>query len=170
MDSGAGLGIGGHQSARARTDEWLTPPEIITALGAFDLDPCSPRVRPWWTAKRHFSILDNGLAQPWDGRVWCNPPYGAETGKWLARCAAHGNAIALIFARTETESFRDYVWLKAAGIMFLYGRLHFYDVRGQRAKANAGGPSCLVAYDRANLIALWTAHATGAINGKVVEL
>ena len=26
-------GIGGHQSARSRTDEWLTPPEVIAALG-----------------------------------------------------------------------------------------------------------------------------------------
>lgn len=23
-------------------DEWLTPPEIVEALGPFDLDPCSP--------------------------------------------------------------------------------------------------------------------------------
>jgi hypothetical protein len=35
-------------------DEWLTPPEIVKALGTFDLDPCAPAVRPWDTAKRHF--------------------------------------------------------------------------------------------------------------------
>ncbi len=23
-------------------EEWLTPPEIIQALGTFDLDPCAP--------------------------------------------------------------------------------------------------------------------------------
>ena len=27
-------------------DEWLTPPEITTALAPFDLDPCSPIKRP----------------------------------------------------------------------------------------------------------------------------
>ena len=27
-------------------DEWLTPLEIIRALGEFDLDPCSPVRRP----------------------------------------------------------------------------------------------------------------------------
>jgi hypothetical protein len=45
----AGQGIGGHHRPyRGQTDEWLTPPEIIAALGQFDLDPCSPinRVRP----------------------------------------------------------------------------------------------------------------------------
>ena len=80
-------------------DEWLTPPEIIHALGCFDLDPCAPVVRPWPTATRHYTIEDNGLVQPWDGRIWCNPPYGTETGRWLARMAEHGNGIALIFAR-----------------------------------------------------------------------
>jgi hypothetical protein len=34
--------------------EWLTPPEIITSLGMFDLDPCTPSVRPWDTAKKHY--------------------------------------------------------------------------------------------------------------------
>ena len=37
-------GIGGHQSANMRTEEWLTPPEILKPLGEFDLDPCSPIV------------------------------------------------------------------------------------------------------------------------------
>ena len=55
-------------------DEWLTPPELVSALGKFDLDPCSPINRPWDTAKKHYTILDDGLTQPWDGKVWCNPP------------------------------------------------------------------------------------------------
>ena len=46
-------------------DEWLTPPAIIAALGPFDLDPCSPIHRPWDTAKRHFTRLDDGLSMPW---------------------------------------------------------------------------------------------------------
>ena len=43
------------------TDEWYTPKEIIDALGKFDLDPCAPIIRPWETAKNHFTIEDNGL-------------------------------------------------------------------------------------------------------------
>jgi hypothetical protein len=31
-------GIGAHHSPVMQKDEWLTPPEIILALGAFDLE------------------------------------------------------------------------------------------------------------------------------------
>lgn len=144
------MSMGGHQSAVALKDEWLTPPHVLQALGVFDLDPCSPVYRPWPTAEKHYTILDNGLVQPWNGRVWCNPPYGLEAAKWLERCAQHGNAIALIFARTETRMFFDHVWPKAQGILFLEGRLYFHHVCGTRAAANSGAPSVLVAYGELN--------------------
>lgn len=63
------MGLSGHQSARMKNDEWLTPPEIVSALGPFDLDPCSPVERPWPTAAQHFTVRDDGLAQAWHGRV-----------------------------------------------------------------------------------------------------
>ena len=50
-------------------DEWLTPPEILRPLGAFDLDPCAPIMRPWDTAAKHLNVNDDGLSQPWHGRV-----------------------------------------------------------------------------------------------------
>ena len=53
-------GMGGHQSARMKNDEWLTPPAIIEKLGTFDLDPCSPIKRPWSTASNHFTVEDDG--------------------------------------------------------------------------------------------------------------
>jgi hypothetical protein len=146
-------------------DEWLTPPHVLAALGTFDLDPCSPIVRPWPTAT-HFTMVDDGMKQPWHGRVWCNPPYGLIATKWLARLAAHGNGIALIFARTETDMFFSQVWEKANAILFLRGRLHFHHVDGMRAPANAGGPSCLVAYGAENAIVL----ASRPLPGQYVEL
>lgn len=160
------MSMGGHQSAAALKDEWLTPPEIIHALGEFDLDPCSPIVRPWYTARNHFTIEDNGLALPWDGRVWCNPPYGLEASKWLARCAAHGNAIALVFARTETRMFFDHVWPAAKAVLFIQGRLHFHHVNGTRAAANSGAPSVLIAYDDMNAEVLRNC----SISGQYIDL
>lgn len=139
-------GIGSHQSARMLNDEWLTPPSILAALGRFDLDPCAPVVRPWPMADQHYTAHDNGLAQPWHGRVWLNPPYGLEAAHWLARLADHGAGIALIFARTETQMFFEHVWSKATALLFLRGRLHFHYVDGSRAKANGGAPSVLIAY------------------------
>jgi len=140
-------GIGGHQRAyQGKKDEWLTPPELIKKLGEFDLDPCSPINRPWDTASKRRTINDDGLSKNWFGRVWLNPPYGPETGKWLKKLADHGEGTALIFARTETEMFHKYVWKRASAFLFLEGRLYFHHVTGERAKHNSGAPSVLIAY------------------------
>lgn len=155
-------GIGGHQSARMGKDEWLTPPWLLERLGEFDLDPCSPIVRPWDTAKRHYSVRDNGLTQPWSGRVWLNPPYGLEAARWLQRLADHGDGIALIFARTETEMFFAQVWDRADALLFLRGRLYFHHVDGRRADANGGAPSVLIAYGQRNVDCLHAAAELGA--------
>lgn len=148
------MSLSGHQSARMKNDEWLTPPEIIASLGAFDLDPCAPVVRPWDTAKDHYTIADDGLSKPWHGRVWMNPPFGQEAIKWMRRLRDHGNGIALIPARTETRMFYECVWGQADGILWLQGRPHFHFVDGKRADFNSGAPICLVAYGQANLKAL----------------
>lgn len=144
-------GIGGHERGyRGGTNEWLTPPEIVECLGPFALDPCSPVERPWPTARTHYTVLDDGLSQPWDGRVWLNPPYGPETGTWLRRLAEHGDGIALVFARTETEAFHQWGWDVADAMLFLRGRLRFYTAAGEPADGNAGGPSVLIAYGAVN--------------------
>ena len=126
-------------------EEWLTPPEIIRTFGPFDLDPCAPVNRPWETAVNHLTTEDNGLMRPWQGLVWCNPPYGPKTGQWLAKCAEHGNCLALVFARTETLAFQNYVWPHASSLLFISGRLSFYHVSGKKG-GTAGAPSVLIAY------------------------
>jgi hypothetical protein len=148
------------------TCEWLTPPGIIKALGSFDVDPCSPVNRPWDTALKHYTIDDNGLLQDWQGRIWLNPPYGNQTGGWLKKLSEHRNGIALIFARTETKMFFNYIWPKADAILFLKGRLRFYNVYGTKAKNSAGAPSCLVAYGVNNA---FTMKYSG-IEGKYIQL
>lgn len=145
------MSLSAHQSASMKNDEWLTPPEILRALGAFDLDPCAPVVRPWDTAAKHYTVLDDGLSKPWHGRVWCNPPFGREAVKWLAKLRDHGNGIALIPARTETAMFYSTVWGHADGVLFLRGRPHFHYVCGRRAAFNSGAPISLVAYGANNL-------------------
>ena len=140
--------MGSHQSARAVTTSWLTPPEVIAALGPFDLDPCAaPSPRPWPTATRHIELPEDGLAADWGNSfVWLNPPYSFAAWQWLDKLADHGNGIALVFARTETEGFVRTVWRRASGVLFLHGRLHFHHSDGTRARANSGAPSCLIAY------------------------
>lgn len=141
--------MGGHQQTRGRTESWITPPEILAALGTFDLDPCACVTQPWATAKRMIALPEDGLRTPWlaHERVWLNPPYGARVIRpWMNLMARQRRGTALIFARTETSWFRDYVWKYADAVLFIDGRLHFYLPDGTRAPENAGAPSCLVAY------------------------
>ena len=119
------MSLSAHQSAAMKHDEWLTPPEILRPLGKFDLDPCAPIMRPWDTAAKHLNVNDDGLRQPWHGRVWCNPPFGREAVKWLNRMVQHGNGIALIFARTETKAFQEHCWRSADAMLFMAGRIKF---------------------------------------------
>lgn len=166
------MSMGHHQSARAISTVWLTPPEIIAALGgpeSFDLDPCAaPLPRPWPTARVMNTRADaDGLMLEWRGRVWLNPPYSsAEIKRWLARMAGHDRGTALIFARTETEAFRRHVWDRASGLLFLHGRLHFHHPDGRRAPANSGAPSVLCAYGRDDLDRL----AASGLDGQIVPL
>lgn len=154
-------GIGSHHATTSITDEWITPREILDALGPFDLDPCSPGDRrPWDTARNHLSIEDDGLTAPWAGRVWLNPPY-SQAGQWLRRLALHGRGTALNFARTETAAWFDHVWPYATGLLFVKGRLTFHHVDGRRSGFNAGAPSVLVAYGHADAAVLRSCSLPG---------
>ncbi|KKL97004.1 hypothetical protein LCGC14_1838870, partial [marine sediment metagenome] len=125
--------------------------------------PCASSNQPWRTANTQYT--ENGLGCEWPhlSRVWLNPPYGLQAAKWLKRLAEHGNGIALIFARTETAMFHDHVWSHADGLLFIRGRLTFYNSAGIRAQKNAGGPSVLVAYGSVNVKALRVSQIAGHI-------
>lgn len=156
----------GNENANVTTTTWLTPPHILAALGEFDLDPCSPLNRPWDTAKHHYTIDDDGLIQPWFGRVWCNPPYGREMIPFLEKMVMHDDGgIVLIFARTETKAFFDYVWDRADAILFLKGRLQFHYPDGRKGES-AGSPSVLIAYGRQEAEVLRTC----GLPGKFIDL
>jgi hypothetical protein len=131
-------------------DEWLTPKHLVDSLGPFDLDPCAPppERRLWSTAKQHYSLPDDGLVLPWFGRVWLNPPYGNQLGTWMERLARHGNGIALIFARTETRAFQDWVWPLASALLFVDGRISFHQSGTGALLRDGGAPSVFVAYDQ----------------------
>lgn len=135
-----------HEQSIGKTQEWLTPPEIIQVLGPFDLDPCSPVVRPWPTAAHHFTQEDDGLMQPWFGRVWMNPPYDRRViAQWLRKMAHHANGTALTFARTCNDGFHRYCFGSAVSGLFIDGRLRFYLPNGIRG-GHAGAPTVLLSY------------------------
>lgn len=135
---------------KGRNDVWLTPAFVIAALGgwrSFDLDPCAPEHQPWPTAKQTFCEAENGLLRDWEGRVWLNPPYSTRLLEaFMRRMVEHNYGTALIFAKTETNTFFRYVWERASGLLFIKSRLHFCDTLGNLAPHNSGAPSVLVAY------------------------
>lgn len=141
----------GTPGAQTATDVWITPPEIIHAIGLSDLDPCGwlPDGHPIVpTAHRYLTEADDGLTTPWSGSVFCNPPY-SEARHWIQRCAQHhadtGNeVIALLFARTDTRGFQEYA--STATVMnFLAGRVKFLDALGNR-RQNPNAASVLLGW------------------------
>ncbi|MDF3982158.1 DNA N-6-adenine-methyltransferase [Luteibacter sp. PPL554] len=157
-------------------DTWLTPKSLIDAFDMphlADVDPCSPPKRPWPTAKRHITQVEDGLAHAWDPRdfYFVNPPYGAECAKWLRRAAGHGNGLALVFARTETRMFHECVWRhpNATAVLFFEGRLRFAKLDGTEV-GSAGAPSVLVSYGDKACNALLRVARSGRVRGHLLLL
>jgi hypothetical protein len=134
------------------TDEWLTSRLVNEALMIkdFDLDPCAPHPDKLKNleaglvpAKNHY--WEGGLEKPWFGKVYCNPPY-SDVGTWLAKCAEHQNALALVYARVETQWFQAQVWDRATAVLFPGKRVHFVSLL-RNTKSAGVAPSVVVAYN-----------------------
>ena len=75
----------------SKTDLWATPKDFFDRLDAefgFTLDACALPENA--KCKTYYTPEQDGLAQPWEGVVWCNPPYGRQIGQWVKK--AHDTA------------------------------------------------------------------------------
>jgi hypothetical protein len=166
-----GKGITGHERPfRGKTNEWYTPPYITEALGHFDLDPCAGKQQEWNIADKKLTETDDGLIRPWYGRVWLNPPYGEKTKLWLKKMSRHMNGIVLIFARTETKMYHQYVWPFVNSVFFFEGRIKFLDEKGNPSTGSAGAPSCLLSYDLPGVCVNHDAIKQSKLKGKFISL
>lgn len=121
-----------HESSQSTMPEgeenqWFTPKYIFDALGLeFDMDTCSPgEGLTHVPAKKHLTIVEDGLATPWEGTVFVNPPYGKHTPLWLDKLAEHGDGIALVFTRTDAKWFQK-IADKITAVCFISGRVRFH--------------------------------------------
>jgi phage N-6-adenine-methyltransferase len=126
-----------HAGNSSMSGTWETPHGLLeilaTVFGRFDLDPCAPRkTRARVKARVHLTQEDDGLALPWHGTVFVNPPYGRTLSTWVAK--AHREVrerrartvVALLPARPDTSYWHAHVAGHAA-VYFLRGRLRFGD-------------------------------------------
>ena len=113
-----------HQRHYQGTDERYTPPWLLARVTAFLgpdwFDPCP---RSYGNAP-----AVNGLAIPWQGRVFCNPPY-SRMGPWVAKFCGEPfrEGLLLTLANTDTRWFQP---LFDFTILFPQGRICFLDATG----------------------------------------
>ena len=79
-------------------------------------------------------------------RIWCNPPYGREIGKWVKKAYEESLSgklvVMLIPARTDTKWFHGYIYNKdGVEIRFIKGRLKFGN-----SQSGAPFPSMVVVF------------------------
>lgn len=133
---------------------WRTPAGVFTDLDRefdFTLDPCA--AGPIKRGIQWFGARDDGLAHPWHGRVFVNPPYGRAIADWMAKIVAERVncevIVALVPARSDTAWWHDCALL-ADQVRFVRGRLSFEGVAtagGRRLRAGASPfPSVLLVY------------------------
>jgi len=93
----------GTDDVAGTSDDCYTPPWVFEAAGlTFDMDvaaPVNPAQRTC-PARRYLTPVEDGLAMPWDGLVWMNPPYSRCT-PWVEKFARHGHGLALLPAVKE---------------------------------------------------------------------
>lgn len=138
-----------HRALGTGENEWYTPAVHLQAaravLGGIDLDPASsPLANETVGADQIFTMADDGLNQPWAGKVWLNPPYSqpaiANFAEKLASEWQDGNlesAIALTHNYTDTAWFHRLATTCSA-ICFTRGRIGFVNPEGKKAAPTQG--------------------------------
>jgi hypothetical protein len=130
----------------SKTDEHNTPrwlaERITWFFGAIGLDPATDASNPVGATQFYAPPYSDGLALPWPGTVYLNPPYGRGIDAWMIKLVQEYRegrtlaAITLLPARTDTQW-----WGRIADypVCFFEGRLKFND-----CETAAPFPSALV--------------------------
>lgn len=128
---------------RRRDGSWAeryTLPEHVASvrrvLGRIDLDPAStPQANEVVRARRFFTRDDDGLAHPWRGRVYLNPPYNGLQAPFLLKLLDHYEAgevrAAILLVPFTDRADLMPVWSAAGGMCFTFKRVRFWTPDGR---------------------------------------
>jgi hypothetical protein len=100
------------------SDDYWTPKWVFDALGVkFDLDvACPPGGPPHTPAKAWYTQETDGLASPWYGNVWMNPPF-SKCAPWAWKFMQHRHGIAL--TAVSNSKWHDALWEDADAVLLL---------------------------------------------------
>ena len=126
-----------HVSHNSGEIEWYTPLPIIesarSVMGGIDLDPASSeKAQEAVRAERFFTAEDDGLSQPWAGRVFLNPPYEAKlVGPFVKKLLSEPVEQVIILVNNATETKWGQALLERAdAVCFPSSRIKFLDSEG----------------------------------------
>lgn len=148
----------------SKSNEWETPQWLFDHMNSiynFEVDVCASAHNA--KCPVFFTEEDDALSDTWDKMLedrghkkahafWCNPPYGRDIYKWVRCCALESEMMGrsklvamLLYARTDTSWFHDYVMDCARDIYFIKRRLKFIRDDGKTGPSTA--PSMVVIFD-----------------------
>jgi phage N-6-adenine-methyltransferase len=133
-----------HKSkSKNSSDEYATPRWVVKKINkgtnGVDLDPCSGAEKiP--IADERYTIEDDGLANPWFGTVYCNPPYSGPD-KWVDKGISESSKddveliIFLVKGDSSTNWWHD-LYEHASFVCFIDQRLSFGEGNSSASFAN----------------------------------
>ncbi|MBD1908972.1 DNA N-6-adenine-methyltransferase [Leptolyngbya sp. FACHB-8] len=102
------------------SNEWYTLAEWVErarrVMGGIDLDPASnPEAQGWIQAATYYTQEQDGMVQPWKGRMWLNPPYGQRKSKPVKVYGASAWIERAIAEYKAGNVHQAVLWLRASG-------------------------------------------------------
>lgn len=146
---------------------------IAERFGGFTLDAAAAPHNA--KCDRYYTRADDGLSQPWTGRVWCNPPYSrvpgvSDLGSWVRKAwdslpdcelivmLVPANRVEQAWWQDHVEPFRDRPG-SPLRVEFLRGRLRFDQPQGWVRPAKGDRPPFGCA------LLIWTSVTPGSGGG-----